>query len=199
MSNRFTAFDGDPVSVARRLLGQRLVRVLDGTRLAGTIVEVEAYLGAPDRAAHTFNGHRSERNESMFLGGGHAYVYFTYGMHYCLNVVSGEPGDGTAVLIRALEPTEGLASMYRRRTAARRDRDLCSGPARLTQALAVDRAMDGQNLRQSEGLFLERLRGRPLPDPAIARTARVGVAYAGTWARRKLRFHIKDNPNVSRR
>ena len=103
---RFAGFSGDPVTVAHNLLGQRLVRMLDGRRLAGVIVEVEAYLGAPDRAAHTYKGRRTARNESMYLGGGHAYVYFTYGMHHCLNVVCGGKGDGTAVLLRAREPIE---------------------------------------------------------------------------------------------
>jgi DNA-3-methyladenine glycosylase len=105
-NKRFTAMDGDPITVARRLLGQRLVRVTDGIRLAGTIVEVEAYLGAEDRAAHTFGGRRTARNESMYLPGGHAYIYFTYGAHFCLNVVCGQRDEGVAVLIRALEPTE---------------------------------------------------------------------------------------------
>ncbi len=115
MVARFNSFASDPVTVARRLLGQRLVRVTDGRRLSGTIVEVEAYLGADDRAAHTFNGRRTPRNQSMYLSGGHAYVYFTYGMHYCLNVVCGAPGDGVAVLVRAIEPTEGLDLMFARR------------------------------------------------------------------------------------
>jgi len=181
---RFTAFGDDPVTVARRLLGQRLVRVLDGVRVAGTIVEVEAYLGAPDRAAHSFGGRRTARNESMYLPGGHAYVYFTYGMHHCFNVVCGPPG-------------EGLAAMFARRPAARRTRDLCRGPARLTQALAVDRGLDGIDLRTSKVLYLERLRHRALPGHRIATTARVGVAYAGAWARRRLRFLINGSEYVS--
>ena len=103
MAERFVAFDADPVTVAKHLLGQRLVRVHRGRRLAGTIVEVEAYLGPRDCAAHTFGGRRTPRNESMYLGGGYAYVYFTYGMHHCMNFVCGGPGDGMAVLVRALE------------------------------------------------------------------------------------------------
>ena len=196
MTQRFRAFDNDPVSVAMDLIGQRLVRVLDGKRLAGVIVEVEAYLGARDRAAHTFNGRHTARNDSMYLGGGHAYVYFTYGMHHCLNVVCGGPGDGVAVLLRALEPTEGLDEMYRFRAAARRDRDLCSGPGKLTQALAVDRGSDGLDLRSNRTLFIERLCRRPPRE--IVRTPRIGVDYAGSWAKRRLRFLIKGNPHVSR-
>ena len=87
-------FDDDAVTVAKRLLGQRLVRILRGQRLAGTIVEVEAYLGTEDRAAHTYGDRRTPRNRSMYLAGGHAYVYFTYGMHFCMNVVCGREDEG---------------------------------------------------------------------------------------------------------
>ncbi len=196
-ARRFAGFADDPVTVARRLLAQRLVRVVDGRRRAGRIVEVEAYLGAADRAAHTFNGRRTKRNQSMYLPGGHAYVYFTYGMHYCLNVVCGSAGDGVAVLLRALEPTEGLELMFARRRKARRATDLCSGPAKLTQALGIDRSLDGTDLRTSEALLIERV-SPPLPRSRIAATKRVGVDYAGHWAARRLRFFVKGNPHVSR-
>lgn len=198
IKERFTDFDTDPVTVAQRLLGQRLVRIHRGLRLAGTIVETEAYLGLEDRAAHTFNGRKSARNRSMYLPGGHAYVYFTYGMHYCLNVVCGAEDEGVAVLIRAIEPTEGLAEMRRRRKAARKDTDLCSGPAKLTQALNIDRSLDGADLLAGRTLFFERLRRRALPSSRIDAGPRIGVAYAGEWAARPLRFHVRGNPFVSR-
>jgi len=194
---RFLRFEADPVTTARRLLGQRLVRIVDGRRLAGIIVEVEAYLGPADRAAHTFGGRRTARNASMWRGGGHAYVYFTYGMHHCLNVVCGKPGAGTAVLLRALEPTEGLDEMFARRSAARRATELCSGPGRLTQALGIDLARDGSDLRSGAELWIEEQHSRRLPDARIATTRRVGVDYAGGWARRRLRFLIRGNPHVS--
>src|SRR5262245_36914071 len=117
---RFLDFDADPVTTARRLLGQELVHVVDGRRLAGRIVEVEAYLGPADRAAHSFGGRRSARNATMWAGGGRAYVYFVYGMHHCVNVVCGPAGSGTAVLLRALEPSEGIEEMFVRRPGARR-------------------------------------------------------------------------------
>jgi DNA-3-methyladenine glycosylase len=196
--DRFLRFDADPVTTARRLLGQQLVRVVDGRRLAGRIVEVEAYLGAEDRAAHTFGGRRTARNESMWRGGGHAYVYFTYGMHHCVNVVCGPPGAGTAVLVRALEPTEGVDAMFARRPKARRETELCSGPGRLAQALAIDRSLDGADLRTGPALWIEALRRRAVPAAAIAASPRIGVDYAGPWARRPLRFHLRDNPHVSR-
>ena len=162
------------------------------------IVEVEAYLGPADRAAHTYGGRHSARNASMWRGGGHAYVYFTYGMHHCMNVVCGAPGSGAAVLLRALEPTEGLEAMFARRPRARRERELCSGPARLAQALAIDRRLDGADLRSAGELFIERLRERPLAAARIARGPRIGVAYAGAWAARRLRFSVRGNPHVSR-
>jgi DNA-3-methyladenine glycosylase len=196
-ARRFLAFGGDPVTTARRLLGQELVHVVGGQRLAGRIVEVEAYLGPADRAAHTFGWRRTRRNASMWAGGGHAYVYFTYGMHHCLNVVCGDVGSGTAVLLRALEPSEGMDEMFARRSAARRPSELCSGPGRLTQALGIDLARDGCDLRSDSRLWIEERTSRPLRDTRVLATARIGVGYAGSWARRRLRFLIRGNPCVS--
>jgi len=193
---RFLRFDADPVTTARRLLGQRLVHVVDGERRAGILVEVEAYLGPEDRAAHTYGGRRTPRNASMWRGGGHAYVYFTYGMHHCMNVVCGAPGSGTAVLLRAAEPTEGLEAMRADRPAARRDIDLCSGPGRLAQAFALDRGHDGLDLRESDTLWIEATRRRALPATLIRVGPRIGVAYAGPWASRPLRFYLAS-PHVS--
>lgn len=195
---RFTAFAADPETVARRLLGQRLVRICDGRRLAGLIVEVEAYLGASDKAAHTYGGRRTARNEAMYLPGGHLYVYFTYGMHHCINIVCGREDHGVAVLIRALEPVEGLETMRRLRPAARRDIDLCSGPAKLAQALEIDRRHDGLDLRTSAEVFIERVRQRALPHTKIIRTPRIGIDYAEEWTAKPLRFCLAGNPNLSR-
>lgn len=200
-----------PDLLAPCLLGQRLVRVLEsGERLEGEIVEVEAYLGASDRACHTFGGRRTERNEVMYAGAGTAYVYFTYGMHHCMNVVCGgawvEAGDlgggvGQAVLVRALRPIEGLDAMRRNRERRRptrgalRDRDLCSGPARLCQALGIDRALNGRDMLVEGPLML--LAGESVPARRIARARRIGVESAGAWARRLLRWYVKDCEHVS--
>jgi len=197
LGERFGPYDLDPVSMAKRLLGQRFVRIVDGERLAGMIVEVEAYLGREDKAAHTFGGRRTPRNEAMYLPGGHLYVYFTYGMHDCMNVVCGEEGVGVAVLIRALEPTEGLARMFRNRPAARSEYDLCSGPAKTCQAFEIDRRMNGVDLRTSNVVTIERMRRRTLPRSRIGVSPRIGVAYAGEWASRPLRFFIRGNRHVS--
>jgi len=196
LQHRF--FRRDARSVARALLGQRLVSTRGGQTTAGIIVETEAYLGIEDRAAHTHGGRRTERNRSMWAPGGIAYVYFVYGMHYCFNVVAGAAEEPVAVLIRALEPESGLETMRRRRRAARRDRDLCSGPARLCQALAIDRELDGADLTGGGEVFLERARQRALPASHIATGPRVGVDYAGDWRDAELRFWVRDNANVSR-
>ena len=199
----------DPVTLAKALLGQRLVRVLDDpghTRVAGTIVETEAYLGIPDKAAHTANGRRTLRNASMWGDGGHAYVYFTYGMHFCMNVVASVAEDPVAVLIRALEPTEGIDCMYRTRKAAKHDTDLCSGPAKLCQALQIDRTLDGHDLVTGRSLFIEQTQKTPLPGTlpgalpgaGVVTGKRIGVSYAEEWADKPLRFYIKDNPHVSK-
>ena len=194
----------DTVTVARDLLGQRLVRVLDGQRLAGIIVETEAYLGIADRAAHTFGGRRTPRVASMWLEGGHAYVYFTYGMHHCVNLtagVGGEGGGGEAVLIRALEPTEGLDVMRRRRVKAKRDTDLCSGPGKLCQAMAIDRGLDGRDVTRRETLYVERARVEPLREGEggeVRVGSRIGIPNAGEWVDAPLRFALAGNPHVSR-
>jgi DNA-3-methyladenine glycosylase len=188
----------DATTVARALLGQRLVSMVGGQRTAGIIVETEAYLGVEDRAAHTFGGRRTARNASMWRGGGLAYVYFVYGMHHCVNVVAGDPDDPVAVLIRALAPSGGLATMRARRTAARRDADLCSGPAKLCEALAIDLDLDGADLVAGNTLFIEQVRRRTMPRSQIASGPRIGVDYAAHWRDAELRFWVRDDPNVSR-
>ncbi len=188
----------DPVTVARALLGQRLVRVRRGRRMAGIIVETEAYLGPDDQAAHSRNGHRSPRNEVMYADGGHAYVYFTYGMHHCVNVVVGRRDDPVAVLVRAIEPIEGIDLMRARRPKAHRDTELCSGPAKLCDALDIDLSLNGVDLVTNCALFIEPVRRTTLGIWRIVASPRIGVAYAGRWARMPLRFHVRDNPHVSR-
>jgi DNA-3-methyladenine glycosylase len=194
-------FTRDPASLARALLGQVLVRVLDdGTRLSGRIVETEAYLGEIDRAAHTYGGRRTARNASMWGPCGHAYVYFVYGMHHCMNVVAEGPGKPTAVLIRALEPLEGQARMRlnrARRSPRLKDTDLCSGPAKLAQALQLDRLLDGADLVAGNEVFLER--GLRVGPAQVVAAPRIGVAYAGEWAHELLRFYLDGNPHVSER
>jgi DNA-3-methyladenine glycosylase len=192
-------FRRDARTVARALLGQRLVRVDETGRLSGRIVETEAYLGIPDKAAHTTGGRRTERNASMWGDGGRAYIYFTYGMHHCFNAVAGGPEQPVAVLIRALEPEAGQAVMAERRRKAKRNTDLCSGPAKLCEALAIDRALDGADLTTPGPLFVEALRQRAPAQQQILTGPRVGVDYAGEWAAAPLRYGLRGSAHLSRK
>lgn len=185
--------------LARGLLGQRLVRILRGQRLSGLIVETEAYLGPHDRASHAAGGRRTARNESMYGPPGLAYVYFTYGMHHCFDVVGGEVGHPAAVLVRAIEPTEGIERMrslrFGRNAREASDRQLASGPGKLCQALDIDRALDGTDLVTSQDVWIER-------EPSLARPPRrgprIGLGEVGAWKHRRLRFWIRDSIWVSR-
>ena len=197
-------FARDTLTVARELLGQRLVRVLDGKRVSGRIVEVEAYVGDGDQACHASRG-RTRRNATMFGPPGHAYVYFIYGMHYCLNVVTEREGYPAAVLVRALEPLEGIERMRARR-GGRPDAQLTSGPARLCQALGIDLRFDGADLCASDALlFIED--DAAVPDgsaeasprsEAIATGPRIGVRGDEVALTVPWRFYVRDNRYVSR-
>jgi DNA-3-methyladenine glycosylase len=188
-------FTRDTLTVARDLLGQRLVRVLDGARFSGRIVEVEAYVGEEDQACHARCG-RTERNAPMYGPPGHAYVYFIYGMHHCLNVVTEREGYPAAVLIRALEPLEGIEEMRARR-GDRPDVQLTSGPARLCQALDIDRQFDGADLCAPDArVFLEE--GIPIPDDAAATGPRVGVRGDEVAVTVPWRVFVRDSRYVSR-
>src|SRR5829696_4246955 len=143
----------DTIIVARSLLGCVLWRRIDRDLMAARIVECEAYLGANDTASHARRGLRSERNASMYLEGGHAYVYFTYGMHWCLNVVTQEEGLAEAVLLRAAEPVRGIEAIRERRPKAKKETDLMNGPGKICMALDIDRRLDGVSLR-GESLWL---------------------------------------------
>ncbi len=175
-------FDRDTLVVARELLGQRLVRVLDGRRLSGRIVEVEAYIGEDDAACHASVG-RTSRTDVMYGPPGYAYVYLIYGMHHCLNVVTEREGFPAAVLIRAIEPEEGLREMRLNRPG-RSDAELTNGPSKLCQALQIDRRMNRMDLCANDELFLEA--GVLAGEMDIVTTPRVGVrgdeaALAARW------------------
>jgi len=184
-------FARDTVVVARALLGQLLVSMVGGRRCLARIVETEAYVGPHDPACHAAGWRRTPRNEVLYGPPGLAYVYFTYGMHWCVNVVTGPEGYPAAVLLRAAEPLEGLATMRRRRGGAG-DRLLASGPARLTQALGIDRRLNGHHLA-ARPLWIAA--GTPVPARRIAAGPRIGIRVAVDWP---LRFYVQDDPFVSR-
>jgi DNA-3-methyladenine glycosylase len=177
--------------VAPDLLGRLLVRELpEGGRLVARIVETEAYQ-EDDPASHSYRG-RTSRTEVMFGRPGCLYVYFTYGMHFCMNVVTGRSGEGSAVLLRAAEPLEGLGEMAHRRGIGQ-PRLLCSGPARLAQAFGVARRENGLDLVRGSDMFFAP--GDPVPRSRVARTSRVGVSLA---RERPWRFLVRGDAFVSR-
>ncbi|MFL6466836.1 MAG: DNA-3-methyladenine glycosylase [Pyrinomonadaceae bacterium] len=181
--------------IARDLLG-RLLLVPDetGRRVSGMIVEVEAYLGKADRAAHSFGGRRTARNEVMYGGGGHVYVFFVYGMYYQLNVVAGPAEHPHAILIRGIEPVEGIEVMRERR-GDMKDTNLTSGPGKLSIAFGVTRDLNGVDLTDDR-IWLEEYRSFAKKEIEIGK--RIGIDYAGEDAERLLRFWVKENPFVSK-
>ena len=181
----------DSREVAVALLNKVLVGA-DGR--SGRIVETEAYCGSLDPAAHTYRG-KTARNAAMFGPAGHMYVYFTYGMHWCCNAVCGEVDEGIGVLLRALAPLNGLETMRLARLKAHRDRDLCSGPARLTQAMGITGVHDGIDLVTGKDGFYIVDDGTPPPREPVA-TGRVGLSHAAGEA---WRWYVPGDVNVSRR
>jgi DNA-3-methyladenine glycosylase len=182
--------------VARQLLGKVLVHTTPDGVAAARIVETEAYRGPADRAAHSRGGHRSARNEVMYGPPGHAYVYFVYGMHHCVNVVTQTVGVPEAVLLRALEPLDGVELMrLRRRIADGPEWRLCRGPGALCQALGIDRSHNGVDLT---GAVLGVHDAPDIPTRLVARGVRIGVAYAGADAARPWRFAVRGSAAVSK-
>lgn len=177
------------VEVARDLLGTMLVRRLQGELVAVRLTEVEAYLGEGDPAAHTYRGRRTARNASMWGEGGRLYVYFTYGLHHCANVVTRRAGEPEAVLLRG-----GVVVLGHELVRARRGgREDLFGPAKLCQGLGIDRSLDGAPLTPATGVWVTRDGAEVRPEQ-VAALPRVGVAYAGEAARWPLRFLLRPGP-----
>lgn len=180
LEHRF--FDRDTELVARELLGCLLVHRSDGVERIGRIVETEAYLGAEDLAAHSSKG-ITPRTRIMFGPPGYAYVYLIYGVHHCINVVTGPAGEGAAVLLRALEPVHNLHGKT-------------SGPGLLCKAMGIDRRLNGHDFCSDALHMLARPEGFAAP---VVQRPRIGVDYAGEWAARPLRFYLEGNNHVSRK
>ena len=185
----------DTISIANELLGKLIVVPDNGRRVSGMIVETEAYLGEVDRAAHSYAGRRTPRNEVTYGKGGHAYVFFIYGMYYQLNIVTGPADHPHVVLIRAVEPVEGIEIMRQRR-GAMKDRNLTSGPGKLCIALNINRDLNGEDLRGMQ-IWLEDHRSFTSEEIAVGK--RIGIDYAGKDAEKPWRFWVKDNAYVSRK
>jgi DNA-3-methyladenine glycosylase len=175
-------YDRDTIAVARELLGKFLVHKSRGVLRVGKIVETEAYLGEHDLAAHSSKG-KTARTKIMFGPPGHAYVYFIYGMYFCMNVVTEREGHASAVLLRAIEPVKNIEG----RTC---------GPGLLCRAMKIDRKLNGHDLLSDSFYIAEADEAETF---SIVKRPRIGVDYAKHWARRHLRFYIKGNPFVSRK
>lgn len=184
------------VHLAKDLIGKLLVSEIDGIRTSGIIVETEAYRGADDKACHAYGYKRTPRTETMFKPGGHAYVYLCYGIHSLFNIVVNKENEPDAVLIRALEPLEGLDGMMARRPGIAIPR-LASGPGCVTKALGISIANNGLPLRPLSGVWIEEFPDEKLPFVRKEGT-RIGVEYAGEDASRLWRFMASGHPSVSR-
>ena len=179
----------DVVTIARELLGKHLFSSVDGHLTGGLIIETEAYAGATDRACHTYNNRRTKRTEVMFQEGGCSYIYFCYGMHHLLNVVTHTAETPHAVLIRAIHPLEGIDTMLKRRKKQTMDRTLTNGPGTVCQALGLTLEHNALPLTGGAPLWIED-QGLHVPEDAITASPRIGVAYAKEDALLPYRFRI---------
>jgi DNA-3-methyladenine glycosylase len=194
LSRQFYA-QSDVVKVARELLGKMLFTRIDGVATGGIIVETEAYSWR-ERGCHAFGARKTARNAIMFEEGGFAYVYLCYGIHYLFNVVTNRKDTPEAVLVRAVEPVEGLEVMHQRRNLPEGSRHLTSGPGKLTKALGINRSFNGKSLLDDD-IWIEDS-GTKLAKSSIVASTRIGIDYAGEDARLPWRFSIKGNRWVSK-
>lgn len=185
-------FMNETTEVAEKLLGCYLLRRTNNQWLIGKIIETEAYLGTNDPCCHSFNNSRTQRNQAMYLPGGHSYVYFTYGMHFCFNVVTQTPKEPEAVLIRALEPIEGLKEMRRNRKKEKII-DLCSGPGKLCQAFNITTSLNAKKLIPEEKIYI----AKGTTHEKVETDIRIGLPPHKDSAYWLLRFYLKDNPFIS--
>jgi DNA-3-methyladenine glycosylase len=187
----------DVVKIAKELLGKVLVTRFDGIITSGIITETEAYAGVSDKASHAYGGRRTNRTEIMYCKGGTAYVYLCYGIHHLFNVVTNVQGVPHAVLIRAVEPLEGIEHMLERRTKAQLVPALTAGPGAMSMALGISTRYTGDSLTGDGGIVIED-RGIKVAGKAILESPRIGVAYAQEDALLPYRFYIADNKFVSK-
>jgi DNA-3-methyladenine glycosylase len=189
MALKLDFFNRNTLTVAKELLGKKLVRRFEGRTLSGLIAETEAYLGGDDSASHAFRG-RTARNSILFGPAGRAYIYFVYGMHYMLNIVTEAEGVPCAVLLRAIKPLDGIELMETLRR--KRGKDLTNGPGKLCRAMAIDKSLNGWDLTCGDKLWLEN--HRSLPATAICAGPRIGIDFARAEDRQAfMRFWIRDD------
>lgn len=186
----------DVVKIARELLGKILVTEFDGIRTSGRIVETEAYAGITDKASHAYNNRRTNRTEIMFGDAGRSYVYLCYGIHHLFNIITNITDVPHAVLIRALDPIDGIDQMLLRTGKSKPDHTLTRGPGNVSKALGLNRQHTGMNLLENEIYVMDD--GHKLPRAKIIASKRIGVDYAAEDALLLYRFHIEGNRFVSK-
>lgn len=184
-------------TAAREMLGKYIVHIDNGLRLSGKIVETEAYIGPRDKAAHSYNWKRTPRNRVEYLIGGHIYIYLVYGMYWQLNLTTREEGVPQCVLVRAVEPVDGIDIMINRRKKEKVV-DLTNGPGKLCEAFGFNGSLYGLDITRPGLVHLED-RGERVKTSNIIRTKRIGIDYAGQWANKLWRFYIKSSPFVSKK
>ena len=194
-------FKRDTVEVAKNLIGKKIIRNISGNFFCAKIVETEAYLGLNDKACHSYGGNITKRNKTLYLEGGHIYVYLIYGMYNLLNIVTRDKDHPEAVLIRAIEPVDNLDGISQNRFGKNykdlsnyQKKNLCNGPGKLSMALCIDRSLN-EKILSEDYLFI--LDGENLSNEDIVTTKRIGIDYAGEDAKLPLRFYLKNNPHVS--
>jgi len=190
-------YEQSALSVAKELLGKHLVRKIGRHRIITKIVETEAYCGPEDKACHAFDNRRTSRTETMFMPGGHAYIYLIYGLNHCLNIVTEKSDVPHAVLIRAVEPVEGLDLIKKNRPLIKNIYDFTNGPGKLTKALNIDMNLNGYDIIKGTELYIEN--NPEISEISIVKTKRVNIDYAGEFKDKPWRFYIKDNPFVSKK
>lgn len=186
----------DVLAISRQLLGKVLVTNVDNCLTSGIIVETEAYNGVSDKASHAYNNRRTKRTETMYCKGGVAYIYLCYGVHHLFNVVTGLKDVPQAVLVRAVEPLDGISMMLKRRNKLV-SHNLTAGPAMMTAALGITRQLDGKRLNRTTPIWLED-RGIVVANTDIVASPRIGIEYAAEHKDLPWRFQLKNNPFVSK-
>ena len=187
----------DAVTVAKELLGKQLIRKINGKEVICKIVETEAYCGPEDKGCHAFNNKRTSRTEVMFHEGGCAYIYLIYGMYHCLNVVCNKKDVPEAVLIRAVEPLNGVDVIRNyRQIKSNKEKDLTNGPGKLCQALDIDKSLNGYDLVNGEEMYIVKGDKKEVALKIVV-SKRINIDYAEDYVDKLWRFYIKDNPYVS--
>ena len=196
-------FKRDTVEVAKSLIGKKIIRNISGDFFCAKIVETEAYLGLEDRACHSYGGRITDRNKTLYLPGGHIYVYLIYGMYDLLNIVTRDEEHPEAVLIRGVEPLENLDVISKNRfgkayedLSTYQRKNLSNGPGKLSMALGINRSLNGKVLSKD---YLYIGEGEEVPEKDLVITKRIGIDYAGEDANLPLRFCLRDNPYVSKK